>query len=1148
MVLKYDINLLITYYFKISLRKIKFMTTKLYSLQISKFALILIILMFSEQISAQTVPENTRLFQLNTKKGSRLNLVESTDSNVYHAGTINNSEVGFDGLTATNVGVDDLFILKSTANNGNNVWFKTFNAGWGGKISPKNIFIDKNDNIYVFAQFQGSVRVGSKTVTSSNATDAFLLKLDSNGNAKWISYLPEGNSVSSGGYVTKTKCVTDGSDTFFVYHGNHLLRLNDADGEVIYDNIYNNVELKSVALNGQNLYLAGATTAEGVNFGNEFINQNYVGFIVKGDKNANFTASTRTSQNISFQSFSDISDIAVSGDGALILSGFYTRNAINLITETGTSSFTYNPNPDYNNVNLLYNYIAKVDLNLATVSFFRSSGGINKESVYAVRTDLTSSKLIPYDNSGDFKQINYITNRSGSSLTTTYTNPNGTSTVLAASLDPLTYTALLSYNAQGGYSSGSQLTSVGFKMSASSTGYTTTENSNIRLFTTSVYNAENASLLWSKQKTNSIGGSISKQFQKHLMSAKSDIFFTALAEGKGQFFNTPFDNGQNIFSRYIKRLGPDGTVKWKAVFDNTSNKDELNISQDFACSDKDDNFYFVAGIKGNAAVFSDALGTSVNFSNATGNSKALVKLDQNGKMLWHKQLDFSAASKVAVTTDSAGNIYLLGQADGSFTVDSFSIPADGDTAVFVVKFASSGSIIYSKYYKKIGVFSFNPVFDSQDNLYAFVEPKSISSGSEFPNYIFGNLTIPSSINGADHLMLKFDNAGNVIFGKNFYANSSDDNYAYSWPNDVVFDGTDFIISGNYYGDSDVTRYVGLDGVTIPRTYPGSYSYVPFMAKVSTGGNVIWQKALESNNSNTGNYTNIGLDENKNIYMYYSVKDKVRFNGTEYSFNATEGNKILLKLNTNGNRIYHIVADKWLYSNSLIDVIGNDKINVTGFTMENNLLNYKINNENATNLYLATFGILDQKYLTPMQDYSVLTTTAISNNTGNQNQLEFELVNNVNWTAISDQNWLNLSFVKLVQGKSGFNTISGNGDAKITLVAETNNTGNNRSANILISGDNSVATRTVAVTQTGILGSQESKLFVTVLYPNPTSDILNIQTEQKISRVEIYDTAGKLVKTKSGNEKKIGISQLINGLYFIKIYSDGAVIDSKFIKN
>ncbi|RZJ33264.1 MAG: T9SS type A sorting domain-containing protein, partial [Chryseobacterium sp.] len=156
--------------------------------------------------------------------------------------------------------------------------------------------------------------------------------------------------------------------------------------------------------------------------------------------------------------------------------------------------------------------------------------------------------------------------------------------------------------------------------------------------------------------------------------------------------------------------------------------------------------------------------------------------------------------------------------------------------------------------------------------------------------------------------------------------------------------------------------------------------------------------------------------------------------------------------------------------------------------------------------------------------------------------------NVNWTAISDQNWLSLSFVKLAQGKSAFNTISGNGDAKITLVAETNNTGNNRSANILISGDNSVATRTVAVTQTGILGSQESKLFVTVLYPNPTSDILNIQTEQKISRVEIYDTAGKLVKAKSGNENKIGISQLTNGLYFIKIYSDGAVINSKFIKN
>jgi|GEM_PF-1564432 len=1122
------------------------MTTKIYSPQISKFALFIFFLVFSYQGYAQIIPENTRFFQLNTIKGSRLTLVESTDNYVYHIGTINNSEVGFDGISANNVGIDDLFILKSSASTGSNAWFKTFDAGSGGKISPKNIFIDANENVYVFAQFQGSVKVGNATINSVNATDAFLMKLDANGVAKWISYLPQGNSVYNNS-VPKTKYVTDGTDAFFVYGGNHLLRLNNSTGEVVYNNVYDNAELKSLALNGQNLYLAGSTINP-VSFGTEFINQSYVGFVLKGDKNAIFTASLRTNPIDSFQIFSDVSDIAISSDGSLLFTGFYTRSAISLVTETGTSSFTYNPNANYNNITRLYNFVAKVDLNLGAVSFFRTSTAVNREAVFNIRTDLNFSKLIPYGNAGDFKQINYITNRLGSTIPTSYTNANGTPTNVVASLDLQNYTTLLSNNNAGVFSSGAQLAQVGFKMSASSKGYTVTENSNVRIFTTSEFNADNSNLMWSKQKTTSIGGSFSKQFQKHLNSAKSDVFFTALAEGKGRFFTNEFNNGQNVFSRYITRLGIDGAVKWTANFNNATNVDELNISQDFACSDKDDNLYFVAGIKGNSSVFSDAAGNSSNFSTASGNSKVLIKLDQNGKLLWSKQINQSGLSKVAVASDSAGNIYLIGQTEGTLTLDNFSIPSEGGLSLFVVKFSSTGNIIYSKYYKNVsfGFYSINPVFDNQNNLYVFTEPYSISAGTgDYQDYVFGSFTIPANINGVDHLMLKFDSTGNIIFGKNFYANAPDNTFAYAWPNDAAFDGTDFIVSGNYYGDSDSTRYLGLDSVSIPKVYHTINSYVPFFAKVSTNGSVIWQRALESNNSNTGNYTNFGLDENKNIYMYYSVKDKVNFNGTEYSFNVTDGNKILLKLDTNGNRVYHKITDKGMLSISLTDVIENDKINVSGFTAENNFLNYKINTQNATNLYLATFGTLDQKYLTPMSNYLILTNAAISNNPGNANSFVFDLVNNVNWTATSDQNWLTLA---ASQNKNTANVIFGSGDAKLTLTAETNNSGSTRSSSIIISGDGGVASKTVVVTQTGILANQEAKTFVTVIYPNPTSDILNIQTDQKISKIEIYDTSGKLLKSNSGNEKNIKVSELAKGLYLIKIYSDNHIINYKFIKN
>ena len=74
----------------------------------------LLFLSFSSHVFSQVAPLNTRLFQINTVKGSELKIVESTAQNVYHIGTAN-SEIGFDDLSFSQVGVDDLYILKSNA-------------------------------------------------------------------------------------------------------------------------------------------------------------------------------------------------------------------------------------------------------------------------------------------------------------------------------------------------------------------------------------------------------------------------------------------------------------------------------------------------------------------------------------------------------------------------------------------------------------------------------------------------------------------------------------------------------------------------------------------------------------------------------------------------------------------------------------------------------------------------------------------------------------------------------------------------------------------------------------------------------------------------------------------------------------------------
>lgn len=67
-----------------------------------------------------------------------------------------------------------------------------------------------------------------------------------------------------------------------------------------------------------------------------------------------------------------------------------------------------------------------------------------------------------------------------------------------------------------------------------------------------------------------------------------------------------------------------------------------------------------------------------------------------------------------------------------------------------------------------------------------------------------------------------------------------------------------------------------------------------------------------------------------------------------------------------------------------------------------------------------------------------------------------------------------------------------------------------------------------------------------IYPNPVRNILNIETESAISKVEIYTLLGKEILKKES--KNIDVSVLPQGLYFIKISSsEGIETVKRFIK-
>ncbi len=69
-----------------------------------------------------------------------------------------------------------------------------------------------------------------------------------------------------------------------------------------------------------------------------------------------------------------------------------------------------------------------------------------------------------------------------------------------------------------------------------------------------------------------------------------------------------------------------------------------------------------------------------------------------------------------------------------------------------------------------------------------------------------------------------------------------------------------------------------------------------------------------------------------------------------------------------------------------------------------------------------------------------------------------------------------------------------------------------------------------------------------LYPNPVSNILTIDSEISLIKVEIYSVLGKRIKEVNSNFSDINIGNLSAGLYLTKIYSEKGITHRKIIKN
>jgi uncharacterized repeat protein (TIGR01451 family) len=105
------------------------------------------------------------------------------------------------------------------------------------------------------------------------------------------------------------------------------------------------------------------------------------------------------------------------------------------------------------------------------------------------------------------------------------------------------------------------------------------------------------------------------------------------------------------------------------------------------------------------------------------------------------------------------------------------------------------------------------------------------------------------------------------------------------------------------------------------------------------------------------------------------------------------------------------------------------------------------------------------------------------------------------------------------------------------------------ANIYFDFNPAIVTNTFLTEFVSILNVDSFLTDQTVIYPNPTSNVLNIESKNKISNIEIIDINGRSLLSKSlnSNSTSINVESLSNGIYFVKVWNENGNFVQKFTK-
>jgi hypothetical protein len=631
------------------------------------------------------------------------------------------------------------------------------------------------------------------------------------------------------------------------------------------------------------------------------------------------------------------------------------------------------------------------------------------------------------------------------------------------------------------------------------------------------------------------------------LDSNGDIFITGICSG-----NADLDAGPGVFtlpeagpllgpySVFIAKYSASGNFIWAKTFPgNGSNGVTHSL-------DAQNNI--VVGISFLGTIDADPGPDTLSFVNIWGNtySNLIIKLTPSGNLLWTKLIEGPTVEISALTTDVSGQIYVGGvfqiaYFNGQINPITFSA---GLNDGYVLKLTTNGDEVWLKTF---GGTSYDALTDLKTDTVGNIYITGTFQDTAWFNNTSDSLSVITSGNApfvSNGLTAKLDSSGNFKWVKSF---GNVDTTLSVGGRRIEIDSI-----GNVYTlasiKGEVTFNRGFENSIVSAV--GDYSLA--IVKHNNEGDLVRVQKADGDEFILGQ--GIALDNQANVYFTGNFRtfdngqtvigtgaidmdpsqDTVRMvgfgNGQEHIFVAkwsqcsagtTTLNETACTSFSWNNETY---TQSGNYSKSLTTASGCDSISRLNLIV----LNSSQASQNIQICSGETFSIGNQTFnqsgvyqstLTAQNGCDSLVTTILTIDTLNS---AIALNNNVFTVLNIPQNaqlqWLNCD--------DNFNSISGEINPTFTASSDGNY------ALETSSGNCRDTSNCLLFSSVGMHSIKSNQLKV---YPIPTDETLNIESEQSNIPIRIFDAQGRLVFETTSTLKRLNIdsSELQNGLYFIQ---------------